>query len=46
MLYLEKSLTKGHLANYTIEKNSKMAILKLAVICFFTKGCYKVIPFQ
>ena len=27
-------------------KNAKMAILKVAVICFFTQDYYKVISFQ
>ena len=31
---------------YTTEKNAKIAILKFAIIYFFTQDCYKVVPFQ
>jgi hypothetical protein len=32
--------------SHNMRKNEKMAILKFAVICFFTQDCYKVISFQ
>jgi hypothetical protein len=31
---------------YTMGKNTKMVVLKFAIIYFFTKDFYKVMPFQ